>query len=71
MNTIDVSVSKNGGHTFTDPRQVAAGETGDFVKPLILRRWGISRQMVFKVRVTGDFRANLLAASIQMEPIGQ
>ncbi|MUV13590.1 hypothetical protein [Noviluteimonas gilva] len=71
MNQIEVSVSKNGGHTFSDPRLVAAGETGEFVKRLILRRWGIGHHIVFKIRVTGDFRANLMAAYMQTEPAGQ
>ena len=70
MNYLDIRVSKDGGHTFSDWRRVEIGELGDFLYPCITRRWGSGRHMVFQWRVTDDYRADVVAAAIQMEPAG-
>lgn len=71
MNYLDIRVSKDGGHTFSDWRKVEVGELGDFMHPCVTRRWGVARHFVFQWRVTDDYRADVVAASIQTEAAGQ
>lgn len=70
MNYVDICYTKDGGHTWSDYRQIPLGERGDFVKRVVARRFGSARQIVFKERVTDNCRADLIAASIQTEPAG-
>lgn len=71
MNFLDIRVSKDGGQTFSDWRKIPAGELGDFMQPIVARRWGSARHFVFQTRVTDDYRADVVAASIQLEAAGQ
>jgi hypothetical protein len=71
MNYIDIAVSKDGGRVWSDWRKVPMGELGDFLYPVVTRRWGIGQHIVFKWRVTDDVRADVFAASIQTESAGQ
>jgi hypothetical protein len=71
MNYIDIAVSRNGGRTWSDWRRVPMGDLGDFMEPVITRRWGIGTHLTFKWRVTDDVRADVFAASIQTESAGQ
>lgn len=70
MNYVDIRVSKDGGRTWSDFRKVPMGDLGDFMYPVVTRRWGRARHWVFDIRVTDDCRADLLAASAQLEPAG-
>ncbi len=63
----NVSYSKDGGRTWSDWRVIPMGSLGDFEKRVVARRFGTSRQFVFRERVTDDCRADLLAASVQAE----
>lgn len=66
----NVRYSKDGGHTWSNWRVIPLGELGDFVKRVPATRFGMSRQFVFQEMVTDDCRADLVAASIQIEPAG-
>jgi hypothetical protein len=70
MNYVDLRYTKDGGRTWSDWRKIELGDVGDFVKRVVARRFGSSRQFVFQERVTDDCRADLIAASIQIEPAG-
>lgn len=67
MNYIDLRYSKDGGHNWSDWRRLELGDTGDFVKRIETRRIGRGRQFVFEVRVTDPVKADILAASLQIE----
>lgn len=68
---VDIQYSKNGGHTWSKWRKLPMGELGDFCKRVVARRFGSSRQFVFRTRVTDDCRADLISASVQMTPGSQ
>lgn len=59
--------SNDGGHNYTDPRFLDMGDTGDFQKPVIARRLGMTRHRIWEVSYDGDRRCDLLAASVQVE----
>lgn len=66
----NVSYSKDGGRTWSDWRVIPLGALGDFMTRVVARRFGSSRQYVFRERVTDDCRADLIAASVQTEQGG-
>lgn len=70
MTTLDLRYSKDGGHNFSNWRQIDMGEVGHFVKRLTVRRLGQGRQWVFEVRVTDPVKADILAMSAQIEGSG-
>lgn len=70
MTTIDLRYSKDGGRNWSDWKQRSLGEVGDFVKRVTFRRLGQGRQWVFDIRVTDPVRADLIAASMQIEGEG-
>lgn len=59
--------SKDGGNNWSGWVERSLGEVGDFQKRVRRYRLGQGRQWVFDVRVTSPVKADLLAASIQME----
>lgn len=67
MTYVRIRYSKDGGHTFTDWRQIPLGEEGDYMRRVVARRFGSGRHWVFDVSVTDPVPVNLIAASIQME----
>lgn len=67
MATIDFRYSKDGGRNWSDWRALDMGSTGDFVKRVQARRLGRGFQWVFAVRVTDPVKADILAASAQLE----
>lgn len=68
MTHIDIRYSRDGGHNWSNWRKMPMGETGDFVKRVHMRRFGRGRQFVFDVRVTDPVRADIMAASVLLEP---
>jgi hypothetical protein len=68
MASIDIRYSKDGGRNWSDWRKLDMGGTGDFMQRVVLRRLGMGRQWVFEIRVTDPVRADLIAASTQVEP---
>lgn len=67
MTYVEIRYSKDGGNTWSNWRTIPAGETGDFVKQTRARRWGISRQWVFDIRVTDDVPADIIGCSVLIE----
>ena len=71
MTHLNLCYSKDGGKNWSNWRLIPMGETGDFVKRITARRLGQGRQWVFDIKVTDPVRADLIAASIQIEGGGQ
>jgi hypothetical protein len=65
---VQIRYSKDGGRNWCAWKDRSLGEAGDFLHPVILRRLGIGKHWVFQVRVTSPVRADLLAASVVIEP---
>lgn len=68
--TIELRYSKDGGRNWSDWKQREAGATGDFLQQIKFNRLGQGRHWVFEVRVTDPVRADLIAASAQIEGEG-
>lgn len=68
MASVDVRYSTDGGHNWSDWRTLDMGSTGDFAKRIQARRLGRGRQFVFDVRITDPVKADILAASVMIEP---
>lgn len=62
-----IRYSKDGGRNWSAWKQRSLGERGDFCKPVIVRNMGIGRQWVVEWKVTDPVRADLIAASAQLE----
>lgn len=65
--SVDIRYSKNGGRDWSNWRTVSMGKLGDYAKQTRARRWGISRQWVFEVRVTDPTGRDILGAMVDME----
>lgn len=66
--TCNIRYSKDGGRNWSAFRRLPMGQTGEFVKRVEARRFGLGRQWVFDIRVTDNGHADLLGASIMTEP---
>lgn len=66
--TVQIRYSKDGGRNSPAWRDRSLGEQGEFQQRVVLRRLGIGRQWVFEWKVTSPVRADLIAASLQVEP---
>lgn len=62
-----VSVSRDGGHQWSDWREASLGEIGEYQKRVRFRRFGQARQFVMKVRVTSPIRADFHGAVLDVE----
>lgn len=69
MSTIEIRYSDDGGNNWRDWRVIDAGDTGDFVKEMAVRRLGMTRHRIWEIRDTSDRPAEILAASIQAETL--
>ena len=67
MSVIEVRYSDDGGNNWKDWRSLDAGETGDFLQPMVTRRLGITRHRIWEFRDTSDRPMEILAVSIQAE----
>jgi len=47
-----LEVSKDNGRTYSTPRQLSLGALGNYRQRLIARRFGSSRDFVFRIRFT-------------------
>ena len=63
-----LSVSKDGGRNWSNPRERSLGELGEYRKRVTVERLGQSRQMVFRVRVTSPIKATILGFTAQITP---
>ena len=59
---VQVSVSKDGGHNWSDWRECSLGEVGQYRRRCVFRRFGIARQLAIRVRVTSPVQASLMGA---------
>ena len=64
---LEILYSDDGGNNYSVPRLLPLGGTGDFQRPLIARRMGITRGRQYEIRYSGDRRCDLLAVSVQAE----
>src|ERR1700685_522054 len=55
-------MSKDGGHTWTDPVVMDGGQAGEFARRLLVRRMGRARSVVFEVSTTDPFPARIVDA---------
>ncbi len=62
-----VRASKDGGRTWGDERQLAAGKVGRYVKRLNAWRWGSGRQWVFEISCTDPVLWNVIGAYLDAE----
>lgn len=67
MNYVDLRYSKDGGRNWSEWRRLPMGDTGDFLKRISTRSFGMGRQWVFDIRVTDPVRADIISASILSE----
>lgn len=65
--SIDVRYSDDGGKNYANWRELDAGETGDFNKPLVARRLGIARHRIWEFRDASATCADILAVSLMAE----
>lgn len=63
-----VRASKDGGHTWTDWRQISAGRVGAYTTRLNFWRWGQGRQWVFEVATSDPVTFYLVNAYLDAEP---
>ena len=64
---LQISISKNGGHTFGDPTFHDLPETGDFKKRIVRKRCGQFRHCVVKLECTSPLAVTLIAASADID----
>lgn len=67
MSTLQLRYSRDGGRNWSEWRHIPMGKVGDFQQRVMARRLGRGIRWVFDIRVTDPVRADLLAASIQVE----
>ena len=70
MTYVDIRFSTDGGHTWSDWRTRPLGVVGKFANRVLARRLGQGRSWVLDFRVTDPVRADLIAASVQLEQGG-
>ena len=68
---IEVKYSDDFGHNWSNWRRRDLGPTGAFNKRKVWRQLGITRNRIFKVRVTSFTRVDIIAASAQIDSAGQ
>ncbi|OGT56285.1 MAG: hypothetical protein A3E01_06965 [Gammaproteobacteria bacterium RIFCSPHIGHO2_12_FULL_63_22] len=64
---LQISLSRNGGHTFGDPTFHDLPETGDFKKRITRKRCGQGRHHVVKLECTSPVAVTLIAASADID----
>lgn len=64
MTTIQLRYSDDGGRNWSNWRNLEAGDTGDFLQPLVARRLGMTRQRIWEFMDTSPAAQDVLAASI-------
>ena len=64
---LQVRYSNDGGENYSSWRDLSAGDTGNFLKELIVRRLGLCKHRVWEFCDTSDTAQDVLGASIIME----
>ena len=67
MTVIQLRYSSDGAENWSDWRDLDAGNTGDFLKPLVARRLGMARHRVWEISDTSDTPHDILGAQIITE----
>jgi hypothetical protein len=69
---ITMSVSKNGGHTFGDERDISIGKTGQYNGPRVTwRRLGAARDFVLRFRMTDNAKFVLTYGAAVLRGLGR
>ena len=64
---LQISISKNGGHTFGGPKFRDLPATGEFDKRITVKRVGQFRHLVVKLECTSPLAVTLIAASADID----
>lgn len=56
---VTLALSKDGGHTFADPREATVGDVGQYRNRVRFRRFGVGRELVARVRFTSPVRCDV------------
>ena len=64
--TLLLDVSKDNGRTFSTPRQLQIGELGKYRQRLIARRFGSSRDFVFRFRMTDPVQFTITDGAVSI-----
>jgi len=64
---VQLRYSDDGGENYSNWRDMAAGATGDFIRPLIANRLGQTRHRIWEFRDTSGYAMDILSASIKAE----
>lgn len=65
---VQIAVSKDGGHTWSDWRERPLGELGQYRKRVVFTRFGQARDFRPRVRCTSPVRCDLIEAIADVEP---
>lgn len=65
---IEVAVSKDGGHTWSNWRRRSLGAVGQYEQRVRLLRLGRYRHAVLKIRVSSPVKRDLFGAVAAIEP---
>jgi len=65
MNVLQLRYSDDGGENMSPWRDLDAGETGSFVKEIVTRRLGMTRQRVWEIRDSSPVAIDILGAMIE------
>jgi hypothetical protein len=64
---ISLRYSDDGGENWSNWRELAAGETGQFLEPITARQLGITRHRIWEFRDTSGYATDILSASIKAD----
>lgn len=64
---VEVSVSKDGGHTWSNWRRRSLGQLGQYEQRVRILRLGRYRQAVMRIRVSSPVKRDLLGAVAAVE----
>lgn len=67
MSTVRIRYSRDGGRNYSDWRERSLGEVGEFMKKVEVSRLGQGTDWVFEIAISDPVRADLMAASVQIE----
>jgi hypothetical protein len=62
-----LSWSDDGGHTWSNERTVKMGKTGNYLKRLIWRRLGKSRNRIFRISISDAIKKVLIASYVDLK----
>lgn len=68
---VTVSYSKDNGHTWASERSVSLGKVGEYMKRVVLRRFGSTRDAIFKIRMTDPVKFVLTDAAMTIKERGK